>query len=370
MKKKTRNILLIIAGLLASLFLLGRYNFDDDKQTLLHIKTLAANGNIRGAIDEMDKNPSLTNIPMNIAYKNWKKKFDSRFLTEGELIENTSGNAIINDISNIYRTYWRKELLKENPKTKTDSTLYKNISEYLISKNLTHLSKDSLSKTIKNDSELKRVIEEQGFHADFKFRNGMQEVFIWDKETIKDYVVIIPKDTVKTKVVFIENYHLNGYDYYATFGASQVGGWAMKETATLYCNKDIYDIESENFEVSYLKHESLHFTDMNEYANLSSADLEYRSKVIELMYCTEETIYDRVLDFISGADSSDRNYSHPYANYMLIENLSKFLFNSEFEPDYTKWTQLTVEQINKAANSLYKNSEAILQKDKSLSEII
>ncbi len=54
-------------------------------------------------------------------------------------------------------------------------------------------------------------------------------------------------------------------------------------------------ITSEKYEVSYLKHESLHFTDMNDYPNLSSADLEYRSKVIELIYCTEKTIYDKMI---------------------------------------------------------------------------
>ena len=96
---------------------------------------------------------------------------------------------------------------------------------------MTILSKDSLSKNIKNDSELKRIIEAQGFKTDFKFRNGFQELFIWDKEIIRDYKVILPKDTINSKVVFIEKYHLTGYDYYASCGNTQVGGWAIKESA-------------------------------------------------------------------------------------------------------------------------------------------
>ena len=55
---------------------------------------------------------------------------------------------------------------------------------------------------------------------------------------------------------------------------------------------------------------------------------------------------------------------HPeYANYILIENLSKLLFNSKFESDYNKWKQISVEDINNAATSLYNTSEKTLKKE-------
>lgn len=375
MKKKTRNIILVIIGVLISLFIFRafyrNYNFENDHQTLLELKTKAGDGEVKYVLDEMEKVESLSNPIINSAYQEWKKGMHTRFISKDEIIENTSENRIINDISTIYREYWRTELLKENSKDRTDSTLYKNISEYLITNHLTLLSKDSLSKTIKNDSELKRILEDQGVKTDFKYRNGFQELFIWDIETIKNYEVKLPKQTISTKVVFIENFLLLGYDYYASFGSSPVGGWAIKESATLYCNNGSgYDIDSEKFRVSYLKHESLHFTDLNEYPNLSSTDLEYRSKVIELMYCTEETVYDRIVEFIIGANNTDRSHSHPYANYILIKNLSELLFNSEYESDIVKWKELSVEKINSAAASLYEISEVTLLKDNSLSEVI
>ena len=119
-----------------------------------------------------------------------------------------------------------------------------------------------------------------------------------------------------------------------------------------------------------MKHEGIHFTDLNDYPNLSSTDLEYRAKVIELMYCTEETVYDRISEFITGANNTDRKYTHPYANYILIENLSELLFNSEYESEIIKWKELSVEKINSAAASLYEISEVTLLKDNSLSEVI
>ncbi|GAA4059962.1 hypothetical protein GCM10022389_00210 [Flavobacterium cheonanense] len=370
MKKKTRNILLIGISILVALFFYGSHNFRNDRQSYREIVSLAGVGDVSTAFIKMEERESFSNPIVNFIYHRWKKKMYARFISKEEVFENTSGNDIINDISNIYREYWRVELLKPKLENRTDSTLYNNIADYILSKKLTNLSKDSLRKNIKDDSVLKEIIEKEGFKVDFKFRNGLQEIFIWNKESTKKYDVILPKDTVKTSVVFIESYHINGYDEFATFGDSQVGGWAIKESATLYCNKGTYDLNSETFEVSYLKHESLHFTDLNNYPNLSSTDLEYRSKVIELMYCTEGTIYDRISEFLLGANKADRENSHPYANYILIQNLSKLIFNSDFNSDINKWEKVSVDKINNAAKSLYESSENILLKDNSLNKII
>jgi hypothetical protein len=370
MKIKTRNILLISTSILVTLYFYGRHKFDNDRQSFREIVSLAGAGDVSTAFIKMEEIKSFSNPIVNIIYQRWKKKMEARFVSKEEVFENTSENKIVNDISNIYREYWRVELMKPLPESRTDSTLYNNITDYVLSNKLTRLSKDSLRKNIKDDSVLKEIIEKEGFKVDFKFRNGFQEIFIWNKESTKKYEVILPKDTVKTTVVFIESYHINGYDEFATFGDSQVGGWAIKESATLYCNKETYDLNSENFEVSYLKHESLHFTDLNNYPNLSSTDLEYRSKVIELMYCTEETIYDRISEFVSGANKADRGNSHPYANYILIQNLSKLIFKSDFNSDINQWKKVSVEKINKAASSLYESSENKLRKDNSLNDII
>jgi hypothetical protein len=369
-KKKTRNILIIVISILITLFFVGRHNFEHDRQSFREIIVSAGNGDVKKAFDTIEEQKHFSNPIVNFIYHRWKKKMYARFISKEEVFENTSGNKIVNDISNIYREYWRVELLKPKPESRTDSTLYNNITDYIISNKLTTLSKDSLRKKIKDDSVLKEIIEKEGFKVNFKFRNGFQEIFIWDKESIKKYEVILPKDTIKTTVVFIENYHINGYDEFATFGDSQVGGWAIKESATLYCNKGTYDLDSEEFKVSYLKHESLHFTDLNNYPNLSAADLEYRSKVIELMYCTEATIYDNIGLFMSGANKTDRNNSHPYANYVLIKNLSKMLFNSDYESDYANWKKIPAKKINDAATQLYKMNEEILQKNKKTAEII
>ena len=334
------------------------------------LKSKAGNGEISYVLEQLEETKSFSNPLINLAYQKWKCKMYARFITREEAIENVSGNKTVDDVSNIYREYWRNELLKKNTEARTDTTLYHSLVAYLLSNNLTKLSKDSLQKTIKNDVELKSIIEKEGFKAKFMYRDGFQDLIIWNKESSEKYEVPLLEDTITTTVRFIQNYVLNGYDDYATFGSAQVGGWAEKESATLYCNKNEYDLASEHFRVSYLKHGSLHFIDLNEYPELSAADLEYRAKMIELMCCTEATIYDRIAQFLNGANAENRSHSHAYANHILIKNLSQILFNSEYVSDHNQWQQLSVEEINNAAKLLFDRSESVLHQNKGASEII
>ena len=196
-KNKTRNILLITLALVVALFFYGRSNFNNDRQSFREIVSLAGVGDVSTTFIKMEERKSFSNPIVNFLYHRWKKKMYARFVSKEEVFENTSGNKIVNDISNIYREYWRVELMKPKPESRTDSTLYNNIADYVLSNKLTSLSKDSLRKNIKDDSVLKEIIEKEGFKVDFKFRNGFQELFIWNKESTKKYEVILPKKNCK-----------------------------------------------------------------------------------------------------------------------------------------------------------------------------
>ena len=60
MKKRTKIIIILLVAFIA-LFFYGSKNFENDKNHLLHIKTLAANGNVLDAFNEMEENQSFTN---------------------------------------------------------------------------------------------------------------------------------------------------------------------------------------------------------------------------------------------------------------------------------------------------------------------
>ena len=113
----------------------------------------------------------------------------------------------------------------------------------------------------------------------------------------------------------------------------------------------------------------MHFVDVKKYKNLSAADLEYRSKLVELIYL-DDFLYDRVEEFIIFASSRNRMHSHPYANYAIIRDLSQIFFNSDFESDVSKWKDISVEKINAASLKLLERSNAILAKNPNVSKII
>ncbi|AUC81329.1 hypothetical protein [Lacinutrix sp. Bg11-31] len=370
MKTKTKKRLLIVVAIITALFFYGCYNFEKDKQELIRIKTLALNADSKTIFNELKKPNNFTNPIVSLVYNKWKGEMYSRFIDKDEVFKNTSDNTMVNGLSKIYRNYYADEFLKENLKDRSSEKLYKKLGNYLNTNKLTTHPKDSLSDPDFIIDEIASLLRKDDFEYRFLARNGIDELLIWNDITKKEYTVVLPKDTINTTVVFINSFHLEDFDNFVTYGSSNVGGWAIEEKATLYCNKTAYALGTEEFNISYLKHETLHFTDLNDYPNLSTADLEYRAKLVELMYLTEETMYSKLFEFLNSASNKDRNYSHNYANYILIGDLSKTIFNSEYENDFDKWKAVKVEAINNVAKELYYSSNAKLAESTEVKEII
>lgn len=362
MKKKTKIIIIAIIAVVAILAFYATYNLKKDKQDLIQILSYSSNGKMYKTLEAMDSINNFSNPIINIWYLKLKKQFRTRFAFQDEIIPDASSSKIINDISTIYRNYWRTELLKPDPADKSFDILYKNIGDYLFENQLTDLSYDSLSKTVAEDIELEKVIKNEGMYSKFLLNNGFQDVLIWAKQSEEEYTIELPDTTINIGVIFIEDYILRGYIEYATFGDSQIGGWASADESKLYCNKGSYNLESEHYKISYLKHEANHFVDLQKYPNLSSADLEYRSKLVELCY-SDKKIYDLIQNFIRGASINNRSYSHPYSNYIIIQNLSNKLFSTDFETDINKWESLSSETVNNAAKELLLKNSSVLNKN-------
>jgi len=357
MKTKTKRIFSAVVFFIAITTAYCAYNYWGNHQEFMQIRRHSIGGNVNRTLHLMDSIAGFSNPIVNYKFQKLKKKYKNRFILKSESNEKISSSNIANDISSIYKDYWKREFIKQNNEDKTDSVLYKEICNYLIRNSLTKLSYDSLNKNIKNDSLLKKIIEQAGMNCEFFFINGFRDILIWDKQIKEEYTIQLPNDTLNVEVVFIENYIIGGHLDYATFGEFQIGGWASE--TSLYCNKGTYDLSSEEFDVSYLKHEANHFIDLQKYPELSSADLEYRSKLVELIYC-DNTIYDRLKGFIREASPENRDYAHSYASYILILNLSKVLFDKEFETDIKTWESISPKEINEIARDLLQISDSKL----------
>jgi len=94
-------------------------------------------------------------------------------------------------------------------------------------------------------------------------------------------------EELKVKVVLMTDFATLGWEEYATLGTYYPGGWATDDA--LYCVKDAYDLNSETFLVSYLAHESRHFSDYKLFdKKLSGAELEYRAKTDRTQPCKKK----------------------------------------------------------------------------------
>lgn len=364
MKKRTKIILIAVLAI-AALGFFGSRNFEKDKNRLLQIKGLAANGNIKAAISAMEETPGFDNPPVHLAYTYWRNKFNARFVHKNEEIEHKTDNPIIIGISNIYRDYWVSSALEEGEQVHLDSLLMTRLKDFLLKNDFIDPSQTDIDPL----EEIKRLIEKEEAYVQSFYLNETFGIKIWDEQTEKEYTIALPEDTLTITVVFIENYLFQGLADFLTMGSAQDGGWAINSENKLYCHKDEYTLGSEKFENSYLKHEANHFVDMIKYPKLSSADLEYRSKLIELMYSKKEG-YTLITQFMSSASNENRNNAHAFANYVLISNLSELLFDEAYVTDLDQWNALMAEEINEAATVLYEQNNAVLDMDGDVIEVI
>lgn len=257
----------------------------------------------------------------------------------------------INTLLYIYHNYWRKSLLLNQS---FDSLIMNNVYDFL--------KKDYPNVTNNEDSlnvYLSKYISGKGYYSTGFSRVGkLYDLLVW--ETEKDTVYHIKNKILdsKVRVVFMTDFVCLGWEDYATFGKYYPGGWAEKDK--LFCVIDSYDKTSEKFRVSYLAHEGQHFSDYKHFSDLTSYELEYRAKLVELSL-SDERLFHLIEFFINNSNKESKD-GHCKANYSVISNLSKRLFDIDFEGNITKWKQVEKKKINKTAYKLLQENTRLLKK--------
>lgn len=260
---------------------------------------LGLQGNIHDALHLLD---SLDNTKLTKKQSRLKQRYYSRFRDMDEKYDLKTNDVQIIELMKIYRGYWQKVLNDNSLLTKNDSLLTNQVIGFLKAnyKTINNKTDDDLHE---NFTEcLRAYLLSKGIHAATGKTGIFFDLLMHSKESEVIYDVTTPEDTLKVKVVFMEDILSNGWEDYATFGKYYPGGWAT--TDALYCLKESYDLNSEKFLVSYLKHEGKHFADYKSFPKLTGADLEYRAKLVELSsaktslyelikFFTNNSIYDR-----------------------------------------------------------------------------
>ena len=256
----------------------------------VQISRFFISGDIKGAIGYMRAHEEFRDIlPAYVAI------FEDQKYHTYEIPDN------LNDILRLYQIYFRDTFYCGLPESETADKLLTGLRALL---NMPDADEALLTK------QFQSAFEAEGYHALFGKTQGYYGPYIWRKTVPTVYRVELPGGTAEYTVNILKGFVFRGWMDYLTFGRYGTGGWASPD-GTINCVEQAYDFESERFLVSLLKHEAQHTVDMKQFPEITPAELEYRAKLVELLYSGDPGLLQK---FLSEADESKANDAHAVAS--------------------------------------------------------
>jgi hypothetical protein len=264
---------------------------------------------------------------------------------------------IPNEILLAYRTYWQESMMRTAAREEAEARLKNRLDEILVASNRASAPSSSLDFA---SERAKQAIEHDGLFALAGVTSPYYELAIWKAQSRRTYTVDLHDRVVKTQVVFLDDFVSLGWAGFATCNRYHTAGWATQ--TALFAVKSSYDLESEDFRVSYLAHESRHFSDYGRFPKLEQPELEYRAKLTELSLA-EQSAHSLIATF-SRRTGRDRSSPHEFADYWVSKDLSKVLFKSDVPiDDANRWEGVPAQDIRNAARRLLASNDAMLMRE-------
>lgn len=176
--------------------------------------------------------------------------------------------------------------------------------------------------------------EQEGYHYLGGETQGYFGPYVWKETKAERYQVELPAGMQDFTVQMMDGFVSRSWLDFISLGRIGAGGWASG--GQLFCVRKCYvkKLDKPAFQVFFLKHEAQHVYDMERYEGLTAVQLEYRAKLVELIYAPN---ISRFRMFLNEADRSDPENSHAYASYLLVRNLSRLVFGEDYVPGYPRW---------------------------------
>ena len=294
-----------------------------EEQTNMQISQFFLNGDIKGAI----------------AYMRDHEEFKDILPAYAAIFEDCKYRTfeipdMLNDILRLYQIYFRDTFYCGLSEADAAGKLIKQLRTLL---NMPNADEESLTE------QLKSVFAANGYHALFGKTQGYYGPYIW-RDTIPTVDrVELPDGTAEYTVNILKGFVFRSWMDYLTFGRYGTGGWASSD-GTINCIEQAYDFESERFLVSLLKHEAQHTLDMKNFPGITPAELEYRAKLVELIYSVNLGLLQK---FLSEADESRAGDSHAAASARI-----KREFACEFACGFADTDQTELSRIQTRAQTL------------------
>ena len=189
--------------------------------------------------------------------------------------------------------------------------------------------------------------ETLALHALMGRTSGYYGPYISKVEELRHYKVELPEGTQDYAVKFLDGFIMKSWLDYISFGETGTGGWSNGD-GLIHCVRAAWDLESEDFQVSLLKHEAQHAMDQARYKDITNKELEYRAKLVELIYSRERGMLER---FVSQADATRADNGHGLSAECIVRG-----FEICLKKDRGRLAGLPIETVQTVAQSLFAES--------------
>lgn len=266
----------------------------------------------------------------------------------GEVLHR-SDNMLVNQVDAAFQAYYRAAFWQKTPEQEARAAL---------AADLARLAGLTLAPAAPLDEQLDRaeekvaeMVEAEGFHYLGGQTSGWFGPYIWKTNETTVYEVELPRDRIQVPVTMMKEFVSRSWLDFLSFGRVGTGGWTKEDG--LYCVWEAYkeNLNTPSFQITFLKHEGQHKLDMTQYGVTDSTLLEYRAKLVELIYYPDLTT---LRGFLAEANDSTPENAHAMAAYRIVSELTQRLFGAAEVPPLA-WEEKEA-AVRDAARTLYEES--------------
>lgn len=248
-------------------------------------------------------------------------------------------DAELNEILLAYQKYYRDAFYLELSAKEAAQRLRERLAELF--QTASDFSLDKLEEMAGD------AFRQKSLYALMGRTSGYYGPYIWKDEELRHYKVELPEGTQDYAIKFLDRFIMKSWLDYISFGEVGTGGWSNGD-GLIHCVRTAYDLESENFQVSLLKHEAQHAMDQARYKDITNEELEYRAKLVELIYSRERRMLER---FVSQADTTSAANGHGFSAERIVRE-----FEICQKRDRSRLAELPVETVQTVAQLFFAES--------------
>jgi len=217
-------------------------------------------------------------------------------------------------------------------------------------------SKNDLTKDENIEDEVAKIVNSEGYEYLGGSTQGYFGPYIWKNSENVTYEVELPSGIESYTVIMMDGFISRSWLDFISFGQTGTGGW-VGDNGTLCCIRSSYESKGEDsFNVSFLKHEAQHAFDKKRYKDITTVDLEYRAKLVELIYWPNA---EKIKDISREAETCNPDNCHSIAANRIITRMNNKLFNCENVNDESAWED-RVDNVKLYASQLLEESTRML----------